>query len=78
MGSEMPAYGRNPQIRLGRQHIVDVEQQGRAEIVEHLEEDQGGAGNIAGHGQGKDDAPEQPGAAGAEVLGGLFHGPVDV
>ena len=47
------------QIGLRRQHVLDVEQERRREVVEDLDEDQRGAGEIARHGEREDDAAEQ-------------------
>ncbi len=69
---------RDAEIGLRGEYVGHVEHQRRADVVEHLEEDQRGAGEVAGHRQRKHDAPEQAQAARAEILRRLFHGAVDV
>ena len=68
----------DPQVGLGRQHVVDVQQQRRAQVVEDLDEDKCRPGQVAGHRQRKDDPPEHPHAVRTEVLRRLLHRPVDV
>ena len=59
------AHRGDAQIGLGRQHVGDAHHQRRAQVVEHLDEDQGRARQKARHGQRKDDAAKQPPALGA-------------
>ncbi|MNV36952.1 hypothetical protein D3C71_1284470 [compost metagenome] len=72
------AHRGDAQVGLGREHVGHAHHQRRAQVVEHLHEDQGRTGQVAGHGQRKDHPAEQPPAARAQVQGRLFHGPVDV
>ena len=51
------------QIGLRRQHVLDVEQQRRGEVVEHLDEHQRRAGDVARQREREDDAAEQAEAA---------------
>ena len=62
------------QIGLRRQHLLDVEQQRRRHVVEHFDEHQAGAGDVAGQGERQGDAAEQAEAVRAEVLRRLLHG----
>src|SRR5690606_28749530 len=72
------ASGGDTQIGLRGQHLVDVEQERRGQIVENLDEHQRRAGDVAGHGQREHHLAEQAKAACAQVLRRLFHGAVDV
>jgi hypothetical protein len=69
---------RDAQIGLRRQQVGLAHHQRRAQVVEHLHEDQRGAGHEARCGQRKDHAPEQPPAGAAQVHGRFFHRAVDV
>ncbi len=66
------------QVRLRREHVRDVEHERRAEIVEHLDEHQRGAGDEARRGEREHDAAEQPEPVAAEILRRLLHRAVDV
>jgi hypothetical protein len=50
----------------------------RAEVVEHLDEDERGAGHVARHREREHHAAEEPPPGGAQVLRRLLHGAVDV
>ena len=69
---------RDAQIGLRREHVGLPHDQGRAQVVKHLHENQRSPGHKARQAQRKDDAPKQTPALAAQVHGRLFHGPIDV
>ena len=66
------------QIRLRRQHVGDVEEKRRGEIVEHLDENECRAGDVTRQREREHDAAEQRETVCAEVLRGFFHRGIDV
>ncbi len=61
-----------------RDDVAVIEDERRAEFGEGPDEDDGGAGEDAGHGEGERDAQEIAEAAAAEIFRGFEHGGINV
>ena len=66
------------QIGLRREHVLDVQQQRRGEIVEYLDEHKRRARDVTRQRERKHDAPKQPESMRPQILRSLLHRAVDI